>query len=659
MRRTSCWGNGKMPFASLLCIMLVICISMLSIGSSGQAASAHTLAPGQNAVAVSRCPAYPLAGPGHDGLLVILLDRSGSLIDQPRATDPNHYSTSVTKVLADLWPGKMTVIPFKGDTTPLQQIGPYAMSDPTQRETLKNQIPEADPHGDTPLGPAMDQALQLMSGAAPGSRVVIITDGEPNTATDPSGLLEEAHIRHDLLKQFCQRQIPVSPFGLEITDPRADTLLSDIATGTGGTYTQVQSPEQLAQNVIHLYRDWQGLALSQPPRDVDGSYSVFINDFASYASIVAFRSDASYHVQLFGSDGKTPVSGVQPLSIDAHYVIYRLDMSSFSTGTYIIKVVNDSGMLDSAAQVYALADYPFLQVKLIVPDGQYVYLMQPLTIKAALFKGQKQYVPMSVAKLTVDITYHISGHPDTTVTSKLDQPGQDVFSHQFPAYTRLGQLRVVIHAMYQGIQKDSQVYTLQLVTPPPLPYMCRKGLVQCFWEEYQLAIWIAIVAVVLLILLLTVWRLWQRQPEPFGYLHSKRNPNADALALRTLRSFPRSLVRKSLISSAEIRNANRSAFPVGPTSFSLVFKPGEKAYIRSEAGDISIELPGQNPPAPADARIGKPRSTTKQGEELQTDTKVPVGTEKELPYKAIIKIKGNPLASFEAVGKVKAKKRLG
>ena len=286
---------------------------------------------------------------------------------------------------------------------------------------------------------------------------------------------KQAHIRHDLLKQFCHQGIPVSSLGLEIRDPRADALLSDIAVGTGGTYTKVQSPEQLAQNVIYLYRDWQNLALSQPPRDLDGSYSVFINDFASHAYIVAIRSDASYQVQLFGSDGKTPVSGISPLSIDTHYVLYSLDMTSFATGTYKVKVVNGRGVPDSAAQVYALADYPQLQVHLIAPDTQHAYISQPLIIRAALFKGQKQYLPTSVATLTVDITSHVSGQPDKTVTGKLDQQEPGDFSQQFPAYSETRQLRIVIHATYQGIQKDSQVYTLQLVVPPPPPYVCKNG----------------------------------------------------------------------------------------------------------------------------------------------------------------------------------------
>src|SRR5579863_1115953 len=56
--------------------------------------------------------------PGISSLLVVLLDRSGSLT----STDPDEYSASMTKALADLWPGSMAVIPFTGDVFPLPQL---------------------------------------------------------------------------------------------------------------------------------------------------------------------------------------------------------------------------------------------------------------------------------------------------------------------------------------------------------------------------------------------------------------------------------------------------------------------------------------------------------------------------------------------------------
>src|SRR5438034_10323602 len=80
-------------------------------------AVAHAMAKNSSHVATVACPSP--AAPTSQSLLVVLLDRSGSLTEGASPTDPNGYSTSVTQALADLWPGKMAVIPFTGDTTQL------------------------------------------------------------------------------------------------------------------------------------------------------------------------------------------------------------------------------------------------------------------------------------------------------------------------------------------------------------------------------------------------------------------------------------------------------------------------------------------------------------------------------------------------------------
>ena len=582
-------------------VMFIICISLICVGLPSRGASALAFSQslevesgllGTNFQLTSNsCPTSQPGKPGSTSLLAVLLDRSGSLIDGPGATDPNDYSTSVTKVLADQWPGKMVVIPFQGDSIPLQQIGPYVMTDPTQRDNLKNQIPEADPHGDTPLGPALDQALQLLHVAARGSKVVIITDGEPNTISDPSGSLEAAHIRHDLLKQFCHLGVPISPFGLEIHDPRADALLSDIATGTGGTYTKVQSPEQLAQSVVHMYRDWQNLALSQPPRDVDGSYSVFINDFASYAYIVVFRSNSSFQVYLYDSDGKTPVRGLLPQSIDTHYVIYKLDRSSFSDSPYKVKVMSDKGVLDSAAQVYALADHPLLNVRLISQSPLHAYTQQPLTITAALFKGPNLDVPRSATMMTVDLTFYVNGKPVQTVTGTLNQQAQDVFSFQFPAYSEPGQLRIVIHATYEGIQVDSQTYTLQIVRPP---YVCKNGVLRCAWEQNPFlirGIGIQLLTLLLLLTGLIIWiRRWRGQPAPYGWLVDERNMHAVELGKH--RPFFSKALHKSVIDVREIESLPEAlgVFDFAGEPCQFIFKPTGVYLRRSGKGFSDIKV---------------------------------------------------------------------
>src|SRR5438105_605882 len=90
-------------------IILIICSGIFR-ESSLSVISVHAMLGGNGQPALITCPIA--AKPTSQSLLIVLLDRSGSLIEGSSPTDPNGYSTSVTKALADLWPGEMAVIPL-------------------------------------------------------------------------------------------------------------------------------------------------------------------------------------------------------------------------------------------------------------------------------------------------------------------------------------------------------------------------------------------------------------------------------------------------------------------------------------------------------------------------------------------------------------------
>src|SRR5437764_5917828 len=209
--RTKRWS--MLSFSPALVLLLSLASTAVLPWSMVQA-----MAPDKKHDAQSSCPS-----PGtitSQSLLVVLLDRSGSLTYQPGATDPNGYSTSVTNALADLWPGSMAVVPFSGNQTPI--LGPAVLSDPTARADLKNRVNRYSIGGNTPLGPAMHQALKLLQGAASGSRVIVVTDGNPTGDGNNDGAHQEKDIRSNLLPQFCNQGMPVSAFGLTIDSNRAD-----------------------------------------------------------------------------------------------------------------------------------------------------------------------------------------------------------------------------------------------------------------------------------------------------------------------------------------------------------------------------------------------------------------------------------------------------
>jgi len=556
-------------------------------------AVAHAMAKNSSHVATVACPSP--AAPTSQSLLVVLLDRSGSLTEGASPTDPNGYSTSVTKALTDLWPGQMAVIRFSGDTTQLPILGPDTLSDPTQRADLKNKVQNYPIGGDTPLGPAMHEALDLLhqKGSPPGSRVIVITDGNPTGLGNNDGPHQEQDIRKNLIAQFCNQGIPVSAFGLTI-DPNtaggqdANRLLSDIAKGTGATYSNVKSPEDLAREVITLYAQWLNLSFTLV-QGQGGNFPMSIDTFAQQVSIVSFRSNNNYNIALVGPDGQPVTQGVQR-STDRHYEIDSVNVSGpIIAGTYTVNTGSDPN-----AQVYALVSSP-LQVQLVSPTPKTIaYDNTPVQIQAEFLKGQDILTPsQGQGQIVASVTLLVNGQPAGPPTNDviLKQQGNTaIFSGQTLIYNQSGQLQIQVQGTYQQVKRQTS-FTLQLLKPPVPPKPVYHCDLNCQLKQYTPLIIVGVIALIILaaiaLLALAVMRWRRAQPKPYGYVTNGR-PNGDV----DLSKF-----RRPIISSIDLQT--KGHFNIGLANFELVFPKDGKVYIRSARSNssrIAIDFPGEPRP---------------------------------------------------------------
>jgi von Willebrand factor type A domain len=547
----------------------------------------------QHRLISANCP--PVADPTASSLLVVILDRSGSLTVQPGATDPQLYSTSVTKALADLWPGQMAVIPFSGNTKPNTVFGPATLTDTTQRTSLKNAVEQTNSNigGDTPLAPAMQKALTLLNNASPGSRAVVITDGNPTGAGNNDGAHQEQNIRQNLLPKFCQQGIAVSAFGLTInvntTDGQdANRLLTDIANTTNGTYKNVTSPEDLARAVMQLYADWQHLIFKQIAKQGD-SFPVAINTFAHQVTIVTFRSGSNYQVVVDAPDNQ-PVQGVQPLT-DRHYEIDSLS-GVFVSGTY---TVHTSG--DPDAQVYALVNSPY-QIHVLAPTAATLPYGTPIEIDASWYNGDSVLTPVQgQATIVAHVSFIVNGRQSGATNDIILTQQGSLFKGQTQAYKHVGQVVIEVDGSYQGIQRTAKT-SLQLVKPPPTPFHCHKSALRCFWDAYSLQIIIFVPLFLLLLILLIWWLLWLRQPAPYGWLSDGRFTVEISHKYRRL---SRRIFSKSVVSSNELLlhpGTRGGGFKFNTAIFDLAFKRDGSVYLRPSVNDRSrISVNRQTPNA--------------------------------------------------------------
>jgi archaellum component FlaG (FlaF/FlaG flagellin family) len=516
-------------------------------------------------------------------LLVVLLDRSGSLIDQPGATDPDGYSTSVTKALADLWPGSMAVIPFSNESTPV--LGPAVLTNASQRANLKNEVEGYPIGGATPLAPAMHKALDLLKNAPAGSRMVIVTDGSPQP-TLLNGVDQASDIRSHLIPQFCSLGIPVNTFGLalDLTQPDgqiANKLLSDIANGTGGTYTLVRNAHELAHVVVQLYATWQHLVFA-PVQTSSNNYNVSIDTYAKRVIFVTFRSANKFAITLAAPDGQPIPDQAVQRSTDRHYEIDSMVLSDVNQpGTYSINVSGDSD-----AQAYALVESR-LHAVLTEPTAQTVsHIGQPLTIQAELYEDNTPIIPkQNEATVNAQVTVLVNGKTVSTLNVELmQQNNSQLFSRQITLPGPVGQVHIQVKAVYLQIPvdaSDAQV-TIPLekaiVVQKPVP-SCGTNFA-CYWHRYSTFIVGIPLALVLLLLLLFLLL----SKGPYGTLTQGRLSEE----LGTLRRpFFRKLFHKSTISSRELEEYG--TFNFCDANFDLIFKGGGVSIrARSDAPEIKV-----------------------------------------------------------------------
>lgn len=532
--------------------------------------------------------------PDSRSLLVVLLDRSGSLVAAPNPTDPQLYSSSVTRSLADLWPGKMAVVAFHtiiesgSEEVQLDTLGPFQVGgDLAQRTTLKNQIQTLPmPSLGTPTGPAMDKALEIIKNVnAPLSRVVLITDGSPGyhssdaSVNDPDGSKEEAHILNDLVPQFCANSVPVDTIGLETT-PAASQFLQQVASSTNGTSKTVTDPRDLANAVLSLDAQWQRNRDFRPLQlQTDNTYHITVSALNSSLHIFVFRSNNSYHVTLKDPNGQTlnPVED----STDQHYVLVALNLSSpVLTGDYTVTVQDSNGNIDTSALVYTFIDSQ-LQVQLLTPTATtQVAINQHIPIQVRLLTNQ---VPVQQlqgkANINALVTYVVDGQRRTQTVALQQQGQQNLFSGQILAPSRPEAMTIEVIANYEGVPAETDI-TTQIGCGLDAP---------CLVQQYLLPLLIGVPILVLLLVVLAIWIIWNRRnPAPCGTLRTppaprrlgRRNEDEDSADIPVSlaqvgasRPLQKRIFERSVLTSFEIQNhrAALGGFDFDPASFKLLF----------------------------------------------------------------------------------------
>lgn len=637
MQRLVSPSHGKKASFHRLLFLVSLIVPLCGGFILGNGVTAPHVARADTIATPTACTGAATVKPDSSSLLIVLLDRSGSLgIGGSSGTDTQNYSASATDALSDLWPGPMAVIPFyaNGNQLIATPIGPLL---PAQRAALKNQVNNLQSQGWTPLAEAMQTAQHLLSqnGTPPGSRIVIITDGYPQTPADPNGVSEEHTVLTKEAPQFCREGVSVSPFGLTIqANSNPATFLRQVATETNGAYQRIADASELGGAVIGLYAAWDGLEFNPIKKDQAHDDYPIVTDSSTQSVYILTFYPSGQNEPLTTANGQ---SASYTSSTDGrHYEIDTLN-TPIPPATYTVRTT------DPNAVVYDLVNST-RTLQLVQPTTNTV--AQPgkgITITAHLVdKGTGPIVPgqnqLAFFQATITETVHGQALAPQTVDLTQAQPGSDLFIGEFavpkdakPGNTAvtIGTLQIKITANYQGVIHTTNPLTIPVVIPkyiPPPPPPCHVGFWQCASPQTHTLIIGGGIMLLFLLLLLFLWWLWHRQPAPSGTVYGipprgKYDPEDIAeVRLGSKRKLEDYLFRRSVITSEELSrhpDAKGNLF-FNMARFELVARNGKAAqngqsaggrgmYIRQAQGnitDIKVRNGAQEIPVAEETPLG-------------------------------------------------------
>lgn len=183
-----------------------------------------------------------------DGKLLLLLDSSGSMKESAGGQTKIDAAKAALKQVVQQLPddsqvgvrvfgAKVFSAKDKGACTDTQNVVPVGSLD---RQGITDAVESYKPYGETPIGNALKGAAKDL-GSEGKRTIVLLSDGEPTCSPDP------CKVARDLRAQGVD--LTVNVVGLNVSG-MARNALQCIADAGGGTYYDVDQPDELASSLV-------------------------------------------------------------------------------------------------------------------------------------------------------------------------------------------------------------------------------------------------------------------------------------------------------------------------------------------------------------------------------------------------------------------------
>lgn len=409
---------------------------------------------------------------------VLVLDLSGSM----KKTDPNKVSLEGAKLFVDMMESSGSRAGFVAFSDKIEQVYNLStISSIDDKKNIKNAIDALPYAGDTDIGAAALQAVQMLKDASDvGNKkmVLLFTDGEtdlpkgtPSEAEAEAASLEQAK---NAIAEAGTAGIPIYTIGLNANGEVDTDLITDMAASTSGTNNIVSSASELPTIFNDIFADFVeseindlGMITITDTNTFEEKAFNIPNGSVLEANIVMITggSGALQEVELVAPDGTslTPDGKTMILSTSSNYNI--LKMIGPSAGDWLLRIKGDQGC---QIQVNLLFNYDVeLQANAVPNDaGDALKVTAILTKNGSPVNDDALYGQMTtVANVVLD---------DGTTNSYPMTLDNNNFICEVPLSS--GQaMTIVAHTEGANMYRDSEPITYTPSIAAPVTILEEKG----------------------------------------------------------------------------------------------------------------------------------------------------------------------------------------
>lgn len=378
--------------------------------------------------------------------IMLVIDGSGSLVMHNGATDPQGVRYDAIDLFLALLPNRgnnVGAIVFDDNSDGyLLKTDLRELNGKQDKIKLSSEIRDAGTGGDTDIGTALKDAVQILSAQADQSGkqsvVILFSDGRTDLGNDQEAYNRSLENKETAIVAAQEAGIPIMTICLHANDVANPAELEEIATRTSGHAVEVASSDDLGYAFEEFYSMIFRTSSSERtdisfPDSGSLTYDIDVPAYGAEEVNIILNGESVHNIELTSPTGTLSTSQVDDmLMTGGSYKVVKL--SNPEAGTWHVSVQGDPGSTATVNVVYNIDTSAGLQTV----DGRSDYNEgEPVQLIASLSRNGEVVSDSAVTgdyKAEITITDLGSGNKNT-YPMQPDQGGRFIYTLEQGGYS--------------------------------------------------------------------------------------------------------------------------------------------------------------------------------------------------------------------------------